>query len=62
MQQTATAATALLQSRRDFPDELVTTLQRLQRAADAIQQLADTLERNPGALLRGREAATPTKK
>ncbi len=52
---------ALLEERRELPDDLASTLASLQRAADAVERLADYLERNPGALLRGRESSGPKK-
>lgn len=58
-ERTAGAGTALLESRRELPHELIATLTSLQQAADAIQRLADYLERNPGALLRGRATESP---
>jgi paraquat-inducible protein B len=57
----AQSGSGLLEERRELPDELAATLAGLQRAADAIERLADYIERNPSSLLRGRADAGPAR-
>ena len=50
----ATHAQDLLRARNGLGGEVAATLDALRRAAESAQQLIDYLERNPGALVRGR--------
>ncbi len=59
----ATRAQDLLGARGGLGGEIATTLEALKSAATAAEQLMDYLERNPGALVRGRagEPSSPKK-
>jgi len=48
-----------VQSQGNLGEDVTRTLQEIAQAADAIQRLADLLERNPNALLVGRKAPQP---
>jgi len=52
---TATEAQRFIATHAGLGDEIVETFARLNEAADAVQRLADFLERNPNALLMGRK-------
>jgi paraquat-inducible protein B len=52
---TATEARKFIAAHAGLGDELVGTLEQLNEAADAVQRLADFLERNPNALLTGKK-------
>ncbi len=61
LNRTAASLDVFVGARSGLPEELAHTLESVQRAADALERFADYLERNPGALLRGRSDATPAK-
>jgi hypothetical protein len=44
---------------RGLTDDLGATMRDVQQAAQSIQKLADTLERDPDMLLKGRASSTP---
>jgi paraquat-inducible protein B len=49
----------LLADSRGLPDDLTVLLQELARAARSVRVLAEYLERQPNALIRGRTASAP---
>ena len=53
--QTATAAHRFIASQSGLGDEATRTLQQLSSAAEAVQRLADFIERNPQALITGKK-------
>lgn len=53
--QMAVAAKSFIASQSGLGDELAGTLEHLSAAADAVQRLAEFLERNPNALITGRK-------
>ena len=57
---TAVRAQDLLAVRNGIGGEIANTLDALRRAAESAEQLIDYLERNPGALVRGRAGSAPT--
>ncbi len=56
---TADRAQDLLAMRNGIGGEIANTLDALRRAAESAEQLIDYLERNPGALVRGRTGSAP---
>ena len=54
LRESAATVQALFGPRSGLSGELSETFERVQRAADSIEQLADLLQRNPSALVRGR--------
>ena len=52
---TATTANRFIASQNGLGDEVVRTMEQLRSAADAVQRLADFLERNPQALITGKK-------
>ncbi len=52
---TAVTAQRFIASQSGFGDEAAMTLERLRSAAEAVQRLADFLERNPQALISGKK-------
>lgn len=58
LQDVTRSTNTMLDSQSGLPAELAVALDRMQRAAAAIERLADYVERNPSAIIRGR-AQTP---
>jgi paraquat-inducible protein B len=58
LQDVTRSTSTMLDSQSGLPAELALALDRMQRAAAAIERLANYLERNPSAIIRGR-AETP---
>jgi len=57
VRRTADAVTDLAQDARPVADGLQATLVELREATAAVRRLAEALERDPGALLHGRQPA-----
>jgi paraquat-inducible protein B len=55
----ATTTRRFVQSQGSLGEDVARTLQELSQAAEAIQRLAELIERNPNALLVGRKPAQP---